>query len=229
VLAKLEEPRNEAHVEAAPLPPAADPMISPGEGAQALSLEAAQASPEATQVEPPAEPGSLKRKELQDAANAQAALQLSSASPAASGVQASPPEAAQASPEAAQVTPPAPPAIAAIKEVFNVVNGVFIHEQPTINAKRLGGLDKGQNVLVTGRVVGANWFRVDMDHGGIGYVYGMYLRKQDAPKPKRSPQEPDPTVQLPLDLPLHRLLPFPKRRKASTSPRDWVPSGTAFP
>jgi formylglycine-generating enzyme required for sulfatase activity len=34
-------------------------------------------------------------------------------------------------------------------------------------------------VLVTGRVVGANWFRVETDDGKIGYVYGPNLRKPE--------------------------------------------------
>src|SRR5260370_11242772 len=66
-----------------------------------------------------------------------------------------------------------------MEENFSVISGVIIREQPTGNAKRLGLLDQGQTVLVTGRVVGANWFRVETDDGKIGYVYGPNLRKPD--------------------------------------------------
>ncbi len=191
VLSQVGESQDGAPAEAA-LPPPAGPVASPGLDAQTLPPEAAQPASEVTQVDPPPEQGFLKLKEPQDEAHAQVALQPPSASPGLD---------AQATPEAAQVNPPAPPAIDAIKEVFNVVNGVFIREQPTANAKQLGGLDKGQSVLVTGRVVGANWLRVNMDHGGIGYVYGTYLRRQDTSKPKRSSGDSGMPVQLPADFP----------------------------
>src|SRR5260370_5374622 len=79
-----------------------------------------------------------------------------------------------------------------MEENFSVVNGVIIREQPTGNAKRLGALDKGQTVLVTGRVVGANWFRVETDDGKIGYVYGPNLRKPDGPPVASGPSSQPP-------------------------------------
>jgi formylglycine-generating enzyme required for sulfatase activity/uncharacterized caspase-like protein len=86
----------------------------------------------------------------------------------------------QRPPEIAVVAPPLAakgPTIADMEVLYDVVGAVTIREEPSSAAKRLGRLEKGANVLVTGKLADANWYRVETTDGGIGYVFGENIRQ----------------------------------------------------
>jgi formylglycine-generating enzyme required for sulfatase activity len=73
---------------------------------------------------------------------------------------------------------------------YNVVSNANVRSQPSPRAERVGTLDKGKQVHVTGRVRDSNWYRVDLDGDTSGFVFGELLReplKTAAPPPQPKP------------------------------------------
>ncbi|MEA2078350.1 MAG: SUMF1/EgtB/PvdO family nonheme iron enzyme, partial [Pseudomonadota bacterium] len=73
---------------------------------------------------------------------------------------------------------------------YIVVTTANIRQEPSAKSKRLGTLEKGSTVHVTGQVSGSNWYQVKSVTGVMGFVFGDLLRKP-APKPK-APTTPAP-------------------------------------
>jgi formylglycine-generating enzyme required for sulfatase activity len=72
---------------------------------------------------------------------------------------------------------------------YDVVTNANVRSQPSPRSGRVGELDKGQRVHVTGRVRDKNWYRVELAGGASGFVFGELLREP----PKTAPPAPKPT------------------------------------
>ena len=75
-----------------------------------------------------------------------------------------------------QVAAAPPPTISVeqMDETLYALKNANVRQGPSTKTKRLGMLRKGTEVAVTGRVKGANWFRVDLD-GREAFVYAPLL------------------------------------------------------
>jgi formylglycine-generating enzyme required for sulfatase activity len=67
---------------------------------------------------------------------------------------------------------------------YEVVTNANVRTEPSASAALKGELKRGQRVHVTGRVKDRNWYRVELDKGATGFVYGELLRE---PKPVPAP------------------------------------------
>lgn len=56
-----------------------------------------------------------------------------------------------------------------------------VRDGPSVATDRIGNLKGGTKVLVTGRITTANWYRVELESGRIGYVFGTLLEKSARP------------------------------------------------
>lgn len=91
--------------------------------------------------------------------------------------------------EASERTQPAP-AVTDMDIHYDVVTDANVREAPTAHSSKLGLLKKGDQVLVTGQVVGKPWYRIKTDDGVTGYVYGELLRQ---PPPQAQTYSPPPS------------------------------------
>ncbi len=94
------------------------------------------------------------------------------------------------SPQPAQT--PAP-SVEDMDVYYIVTTKANVRSQPTPRAERVGELDKGERVHVTGRVRDKNWYRIDLADGSSGFVFGELLREPrkttpPAPAPKAEPK-----------------------------------------
>ncbi len=77
---------------------------------------------------------------------------------------------------------------------FVALANANVRALPRADSDRVTQVAKGENVEVTGRVVGANWFRVQVD-GGRGYVFGDLIRSAIASTaPAKPAATPAPTT-----------------------------------
>jgi hypothetical protein len=76
----------------------------------------------------------------------------------------------------AKSVPPAGPEIEEIEAVYEAIKTANLREGPSAKTRIVGSLNQGDTVLVTGRVAGRNWYRIDMDSGLSGFVYGGLIR-----------------------------------------------------
>ena len=73
---------------------------------------------------------------------------------------------------------------------YEVVTNANVRKEPSSRAERVGELNRGDRVHVTGRIPDRNWYRVDLAGGTTGFVYGELLRESVAaapPKPATAP------------------------------------------
>ena len=56
-----------------------------------------------------------------------------------------------------------------------------VRARPATSAERLDTIPAGEEVAVTGKVLGTDWYRVVRTDGGQGYVYGPLLRSPASP------------------------------------------------
>jgi formylglycine-generating enzyme required for sulfatase activity len=132
--------------------------------------------------------------------------------------------------------PPKGPTIEDMEAQFEVVANANIREQPTGNSKRLGYLEKGHAVLVTGKLVDANWYRIETADGGVGFVFGESIRRPPArdvaapvpPAVASAPAvapPPPPVASPPVALPP----PAPAASSAPPAPTDAAPQIATLP
>jgi hypothetical protein len=57
---------------------------------------------------------------------------------------------------------------------------------PSIDTKKIASLPAGTMVTVTGKVTDAEWYRVALPYGGVGYVWALVLGMQELPEELRS-------------------------------------------
>ncbi len=116
--------------------------------------------------------------------------------------------------------------IVEVEEPYDVLDTAIVHAAPNANALYVGSVEKGTRTLVTGEVSGTNWFRILLDDGKSGFVYGDRLRKVGgvrtvapattpaAPLAAAPPAPRRPRRRLPPRRPRRRL---PPRRKPRPS------------
>ncbi len=78
-----------------------------------------------------------------------------------------------------QVAAAPPPAISVeeMDETLYALKNANVRQGPSTKTKKIGMLRKGTEVAVTGRVKGANWFRIDLD-GREAFVHAPLLGEQ---------------------------------------------------
>ncbi|MBT6138927.1 MAG: SH3 domain-containing protein, partial [Rhodospirillaceae bacterium] len=126
-----------------------------------------------------------------------------------------------------QAPTPAAPAftVTALDQTMVVVDVASLNVRDAPSGAKVGNLSGGAEVEVTGRTdyEGADWFRVALSGGGVGYVFGKYLREKPAasvmpivsvyPKPSPPPklrlakQTPEPDARKSTPSPTHRTRP----------------------
>jgi formylglycine-generating enzyme required for sulfatase activity len=89
-------------------------------------------------------------------------------------------------------TTPAAPKIEPVQGEFDVVVAANIRESPDSSAPIVGTAGKGERIVVTGRVVGQNWYQVRTSDGTTAYVASNLLR--EPPKAETKPAPPAPKV-----------------------------------
>jgi formylglycine-generating enzyme required for sulfatase activity len=83
---------------------------------------------------------------------------------------------------------PAAPKIEPVQGEFDVVVAANIRESPDSSAPILGTAGKGERIVVTGRVVGQNWYQVRTSDGTTAYVASNLLREPQTAEPKAAPK-----------------------------------------
>ena len=58
---------------------------------------------------------------------------------------------------------------------FKVLKNARLRQQPDSSSKNLGTLKQGSRVIVTGRVLDSNWYRVETADGKSGFVFGKLI------------------------------------------------------
>jgi uncharacterized caspase-like protein/uncharacterized protein YraI len=86
---------------------------------------------------------------------------------------------------------PEPPAIPVdeMSATYWVVKRSNVRAGPSTNFDKVGGLDAGTPISVTGKVRGENWYRVALLGGTVGYIYGglIQLAAPATPAPMPAP------------------------------------------
>ena len=91
-----------------------------------------------------------------------------------------------------------------------------VRSQPTPRAERVGELDKGERVHVTGRVRDKNWYRIDLASGSSGFVFGELLREPRKASPPAPQPQPKPEPK-PAAAPTPAVAPPPVPRPTATA------------
>lgn len=63
---------------------------------------------------------------------------------------------------------------------YEAVRASNIRLMPTADSERIGWAKRGETVLVTGKVVGRNWYRVETVEGIEGFIFGDLIRPKAA-------------------------------------------------
>ena len=96
--------------------------------------------------------------------------------------------------ESASRTAAAEPLVEDMDVNYEAVTSANVRKQPSSRAEKLGVLQPGERVHVTGRTGDRNWYRIALDGGGTGFVLHTLIRKPVVPaspppvqaeKPKR--------------------------------------------
>ncbi|RJF84121.1 hypothetical protein D3877_05820 [Azospirillum cavernae] len=124
---------------------------------------------------------------------------------------------------AAQTTRPAAPAPAAAEAVrlepltgdYVAVGRINLRQQPSQQGARIGQIDSGAKVVVTGKVVDSPWYAVTREDGRRGYVFADLLRPVDPPAvpAPSAPAAPTPVAEVapmaPVPPPVPEAAPTP--------------------
>lgn len=71
---------------------------------------------------------------------------------------------------------------------YEVMTNTNVRRAPSSDSEKIGELQEGALVDVTGQVIDKNWYRINIPTGGTGYVYAPLLAKP-APPPERRHEE----------------------------------------
>jgi len=58
---------------------------------------------------------------------------------------------------------------------FKVLKNARLRQQPDASSKNLGTLKQGSRIIVTGKVVDSNWYRIETADGKSGFVFGKLI------------------------------------------------------
>jgi formylglycine-generating enzyme required for sulfatase activity len=79
--------------------------------------------------------------------------------------------------EQAQKRESAGPAIEDMDAEYKVLKNARLREQPDATSKNLGTLKQGDRVIVTGRVIDSDWYRIESMDGKSGFVFGKLIEE----------------------------------------------------
>jgi formylglycine-generating enzyme required for sulfatase activity len=98
---------------------------------------------------------------------------------------------APAAPKTALPAAPKPeqPKIEEMDKIYAVATTANLRKGPSPSLPRVATVSRGARVLVTGRVVGGNWYRVETDAGMKGYMFGDLLQEPEAAAPPKQEAE----------------------------------------
>jgi len=72
---------------------------------------------------------------------------------------------------------PSGPDVEEIEAYFVALTKSSLREKPTARSNWVGTISAGERVLATGKVRGANWYRVESKNGETGYIFGDLIAK----------------------------------------------------
>ncbi|PWC52736.1 SH3 domain-containing protein [Azospirillum sp. TSO22-1] len=81
----------------------------------------------------------------------------------------------------AQTAAPQGPRLEPLEGAYVATTRVNVRQQPSAQASRVGQIESGATVRVTGKVAGAPWYAVVQDNGTPGFVAADLLRAPPAP------------------------------------------------
>ncbi len=186
-------------------------FTAPAETAVAASTTGAPEEPEATataqltkeepsETSPPAQRAAVESSPPEQSAPAQRpAVELTppTQKPAAQP-KATRPAAPKPSPPAQKVAAkPAPkatpPRIEAVNLAMVAVRKSNVRAGPTVKSRRVGSVESGATVLVTGRVVGAKWYRI-IHNGKEAFIYAGLVAEAGSANAKAAAAQPKPAA-----------------------------------
>ena len=88
---------------------------------------------------------------------------------------------------------PKPPQIEAVNLAMVALRKSNVRAGPTVKSRRLGTLATGETVLVTGRVVGANWFRI-IHQGKEAFIFAGLVAEAGSANAKAAMAQPKPAA-----------------------------------
>ncbi len=90
---------------------------------------------------------------------------------------------------------------------YDVIETANVRKEPTARSTRIATLQKGTRVLVTGRVVDKNWYRIETGNGTTGYIFGKLIQ---APSPPSDLAKKPAQVTRKKDKQIAKFTPVPK-------------------
>ena len=88
--------------------------------------------------------------------------------------------------------PEAPDAVIEVDpmdEQYVAARNANVREAPTTDSEKLTTLGAGTTVTVTGKVTGADWYRVEREGGGEGYIFASLLTDRVEPAVSEAPAQ----------------------------------------
>ena len=96
--------------------------------------------------------------------------------------------------------PPAAIEVDAMDEQYVSARNANVRAAPTTDAEKLTTLLAGTTVTVTGKVKGAEWYRIERAGGGAGYVFASLLTVRVEPAAREDPAQVVQAVLAPPDM-----------------------------
>ena len=84
--------------------------------------------------------------------------------------------------------PPAAIEVEPMDEEYVAVRNANVRAAPTTDSERLTTLGKGTNVTITGKVKGIDWYRIEREGGGEGYVFASLVAEAATESAEVAPQ-----------------------------------------
>ena len=85
-----------------------------------------------------------------------------------------------AEPKTAMVAPSAPVTVEEMDDTLVALTNANVRAAPTAETEKLVTLKRGTKVAVTGKVEGANWYRISRAGRNVGYVHAQLLGEEQA-------------------------------------------------
>jgi formylglycine-generating enzyme required for sulfatase activity len=119
-----------------------------------------------------------------------------------------------------------------VRGLYEVLLDSNVRREPNARSDRAGRVEHGANVMVTGKVTGGNWFRIETADGITGFIHGDLIRVREN-LPPASPATAPPAMAPPAMAPPAAAATSPPAEKPAaekqaamvqTAPRATVPS-----
>ena len=92
--------------------------------------------------------------------------------------------------------PPAAIEVEPMDEEYVAVRNANVRAAPTTDSERLTTLGKGTNVTITGKVKGIDWYRIEREGGGEGYVFASLVAEAATESAEVAPQPDSEAIEL---------------------------------